>query len=612
MGKKSKPTVSIITVNQIKRKDTILILNDLIKDQTYKNIIQWVIVEGSKTLEDSIENEKNIEILKSLSAIPITYIPAYTVDQDGNKIFNAMPLGQLRNTGNNACTGDITVCMDDDDYYPPTRVAHCVQMLTGSSALIAGCSAKFLYDYCLKRLFTFKPFAPYHSTNDCMAWKKEYLLENSHDPTVHMAEEASFTKKFSNKMVQLDPKMCIVGSSHTFNTFNKKEICIQTCIGIYPQAIPDEYPVEELIPQKYLDRYNALYTIDKDSEYDIVYMTGGTSIDWNPNDQSLGGSEQAVVNLAKEWVRLGKRVAVYGRIDDCVVDGVDYFNWKKFEWQHRYSTVVLWRLSGINTCLQFPIKAKKLCVDFHDNTYGYRFDYHKYSHKIDLYFFKSDYHLECYEQQNKVVLDRNKVVIVHNGVRVEQFNKQPSGVVRNPYRFCYCSCYGRGLFEILAYIWPHIHRNEPRAELHCYYGMNAIPDPNFKQRMTFLLGQPGVMDHGRRPMEEIIREKWTSSFHLYITTADAEIDCISVRESLVTGCIPLLSKTGVFSKRDGIHFDYDFDKNVPENYLKIINGILSLLGNPMLVEMARERLSASPTIESWNSVAQKWIQSFDK
>ena len=56
-------------------------------------------------------------------------------------------------------------------------------------------------------------------------------------------------------------------------------------------------------------------------------------------------------------------------------------------------------------------------------------------------------------------------------------------------------------------------------------------------------------------MEMIIREKYLSNFHIYITNTDAEIDCISVRESCITGAIPLLSNHGVFVERSGLHFD---------------------------------------------------------
>jgi glycosyltransferase involved in cell wall biosynthesis len=612
MGKKSKnpkpekpqPTVSIVTINQLKRVEPIKICLEHVNNQTYKNIIEWVIVEGSQNLEDCLENEKNIPFLKENCKIPIVYVPGYTLDDSGNKIFNNNKLGALRNLGNTTCTGDITVVHDDDDEIPPTRVSHSVEMLMGSKCLIAGCSGKYLYDYQLEKMYLFKPFGPNHSTNDCMAWKKEYLLENSHDPTKEMAEESSFCKNFANPMVQLDPKHVIVSSSHYMNTFSKKEICIFACIGIYPNAT--EVPLtESIFPKKYLDRYKALYTQPGDSDYDIIYFTGGTSIEWDPNDQSLGGSEQAVVNLATEWVHLGKKVAVYGKLKTVgTFNGIDYIDWKTFDYDKRYKTVILWRMAGINCMLQFPIKAERLYADLHDNIYTFRFDYPKYAHKLNKIFFKSEYHVECYEAALGK-LEPSKVVIIPNGIRVEQFNKEPSDIKRNPYRFCYCSCYTRGLMEILTFIWPIIFKYEPRAELHVYYGMNYVQDPNFKQQMVMLLAQPGVMDHGRQPMELIIREKWQSTFHLYITDTVGEIDCISIRESLVSGCIPLLSDFGVFAKREGLRFK--LDRQNQQSYLQIGQGILNLLQKPDFIYMCRNRFKESPTITTWKQTAEQWL-----
>jgi glycosyltransferase involved in cell wall biosynthesis len=604
MGKKSKRvenfelSVSIVTINQLKRAETIKLTNEYIKEQTYRNIIEWVIVEGSPTLEECLQNEENIKKLD----FNIKYIPGYTIDQDGNKIFNNNKLGALRNLGNTACKGDITVCMDDDDYYPQTRVAHAVKMLKGSKALIAGCSGKYLYDYQLEKMYLFKPFGPNHSTNDCMAWKKEYLLENSHDPSKEMAEEASWTKTFSNPMVQLDPIHVIVSSSHYMNTFSKKEICIFASIGIYPNA---KSVNDTIVPKKYHEIYKKLYTKPSVSEYDIIYFTGGTSIEWDPSDMSLGGSEQAVVNLANEWVKLGKRVAVYGKLKKIgTLYGVDYIDWKTFDYDKSYKIVILWRLSGINCMLQFPIKAEKIYVDLHDNIYTFRFDYSLYSHKIDKIMFKSKYHVQCYEQALGK-LDPTKTVIIPNGIRTEPFTKQPDDVSRNFYRFCYCSCYTRGLMELLTYVWPHVYRNEPRAEFHIYYGMNQVQDQKFREHMQLLLSQPGVMDHGRQPMDLIIREKWQSNFHLYITDTIGEIDCISIRESLVAGCIPLLSDFGVFAERDGLKFKLD---KTPENYASIAQGIINILKKPDFIEMCRNKFKESPTITSWKQTAEEWLK----
>jgi glycosyltransferase involved in cell wall biosynthesis len=228
--------------------------------------------------------------------------------------------------------------------------------------------------------------------------------------------------------------------------------------------------------------------------------------------------------------------------------------WKEFDWQATYDTLILWRHSGVNCSLQFAIKAKQVLFDVHDTSQYLRFDFSKHRHKIDRVMLKSKFHVESFKKQFGTVGDH---AVIPNGVRLEQFAQKPDGVgERNPYRFCYCSCYTRGLQEILAYVWPVIFQAEPRAELHVYYGMDGIQDPQQKQRLMFLMGQPGVMDHGRRDSETIRREKWTSSFHLYLTMTDLEIDCISIRESVAAGCIPIISRHGVFAEREGAELDF--------------------------------------------------------
>jgi hypothetical protein len=69
---KKNPTVSIITITQYKRAGCLKILKDIIKDQTYKNIIEWVLVEGSPTKEDSEKNEKHIQELISQNDLGFT------------------------------------------------------------------------------------------------------------------------------------------------------------------------------------------------------------------------------------------------------------------------------------------------------------------------------------------------------------------------------------------------------------------------------------------------------------------------------------------------------------------------------------------------------------
>jgi glycosyltransferase involved in cell wall biosynthesis len=216
-----KPTVSIVTVTQYSRRHCLANLVGLIKAQIYENIIEWVVVEGSSNAADAEQNAKLIdEQINTMELYPrnIVYIP-FRPDQEYAR------LSDLRNLGNKACIGDIIVCMDDDDYYPPTRVSHAVYMLMNSTALIAGCSKAYIYFYLTHQLFQFQGFGKNHSTNNCMAYKREYLEQHAHKSGLDKAEESSFTNYFSVPMVQLDPLKCIVISGHGDNTVDKSWMC---------------------------------------------------------------------------------------------------------------------------------------------------------------------------------------------------------------------------------------------------------------------------------------------------------------------------------------------------------------------------------------------------
>jgi glycosyltransferase involved in cell wall biosynthesis len=213
-------TVSLLTITQRSRNKCLKNLLDFILDQTYKDIVEWIIVEGSKTEKDAEENKEFI--LNEIIIINKTHFPIkYIGFEEGSK------LSDLRNRGNLACKGDIIVCMDDDDYYPPKRVETAVAKLNNSTKQIAGCSYAYMYHYNLNKFYKFKSFGKNHSTNNCFAYKKEYLLTHKHDEGLDLGEEISFTNGFTEPMIQLDSEECIVISSHSSNTFDKTPLCIK-------------------------------------------------------------------------------------------------------------------------------------------------------------------------------------------------------------------------------------------------------------------------------------------------------------------------------------------------------------------------------------------------
>lgn len=596
-------TVAIITITQEKRIDFFKICSMLVKAQDYDNIKEWIVINGSNTKETPML-DAFIEELKKDPKMPL--IKYHKSDKTA--------IGGYRNDAHQFVTSDIIVCFDDDDYYPPQRVSHAVSKLNKSKCALAGCCEMYIYDIHLKQVYQFGNFGNNHSVNNCFAYTNEYMKTHKYRDDRTFGEEEEFTDKFKVPMIQLDPARTVVQISHTANTFNKKIVIFQNYYLdpskrtlTYKTATFKEIVKNNAIYAKYQDVFNKMTSTTK-SPYDIVYYTSMFSIKWNPNDKSLGGSEQAVVELSKHWVKSGLKVAVYGNFEkDYVIDGVEYIDAKKFDFNTEYNHLILWRLFGMKPLIEYAktsLKVNHLWIDLHDNNPETYELIKKHSDKISGVFFKSMFHQYMFTHFTQTPIEQIKAFNIPNGVRVEAF-KDDDDYSRIPFRMCYCSCYTRGLERILSEIFPTIYKMEPRAELHVYYGMDHVHDEAFKTRMHMLLAQPGVMDHGRQPLHMINREKHMSTFHLYYTESLAEIDCISIRESLVAGCIPIISNANVFQEREGIHIKWT-ESNKHEN-IKIAMDIVKIMQNANTEELRKQGYKSS-TIVDWNQVAHKWLQ----
>jgi len=602
------PSVSIHTVSNGSRVNFLSLLIQMILNQDYTNIKEWIIADGSKLKEESEFLQKHIsdvltpKLLESHSEITIKYVPW----EDNST------LAAVRQRANTACSSEYIVCMDDDDYYPVCRVSHAIRRMQNTRVSLAGCSNMMVYDCNMRRIFQFPAFGPNHSTHNAFAYTKAFANTHSYDTTLHFAEEKKFLNDYAEPMVQLEPDKTVLQIAHSDNTVEKKQLLLRyftahnnreremAKIPILLSTRLDQI-VKESVFREY---YDSLYP-ESECDADIVYYTGGMCITWDPRSPTLTGSEQAIRHLSQEWAKLGKKVIVYANLetDELDYNGVHYRHWSHFRFRDSYKILILWRWSGLFGTLDLDVKAKHLWVDFHDNVP----DMYKYAadqiHKIETIYCKSNYHKEeiLKHVRNKDKVEP-KIKIIPNGLRVEGFRSPPVDTpARNPYRFCYCSCYTRGLQHILERVWPVIYKMQPKAELHCYYGLESIRDENFKNHLRLLLAQPGVMDHGRQSMEMVAREKYMSNFHFYWTTSPAEIDCISIRESLLTGCIPILSNFGVFKERDGIHLDTL--PTTDDEFQKTARIILQIMSDNTRMNDIRSKLRSSKTILSWADVA---------
>lgn len=212
MGKKDKlakyPLVTVCTPT-FNRRPFVPMMLKCFEHQTYpKDKIEWIIIDdGTDKIEELVTHIPQVKYLK---------------------YDTKLTLGQKRNIGNDAAKGDIIVYMDDDDYYPPERISHAVDMLKQSpKALCAGSSAMFIYFKHISKMYQFGPYSPTHATAATFAFKRELLKQTRFNEASSVAEEKQFLKDYTIPFVQLESKKTILVFSHEHNSFDKKGLLNQ-------------------------------------------------------------------------------------------------------------------------------------------------------------------------------------------------------------------------------------------------------------------------------------------------------------------------------------------------------------------------------------------------
>ena len=206
------PFVSVLTPTY-NRRQFIPIAIELFKAQTYPmERMEWIIVDdGDDPVGDLFEPTttglKNVRYVRVNSG--------------------KMKIGAKRNMLNDLAKGDICVCWDDDDYYPPERVKKAVNKLRsvkGGAVPIAGASHILLYYTTLDEIYSFGPFMKNHCTNGTMAYWTSYGKENKYDENVNKAEERSFTKEWKTPVLQMEPTDVMLIICHNRNTVDKRSL----------------------------------------------------------------------------------------------------------------------------------------------------------------------------------------------------------------------------------------------------------------------------------------------------------------------------------------------------------------------------------------------------
>jgi len=174
-----------------------------------KDRLEWIIIDdGTDSIEDMVSSHPNVKYFR---------------------YDDKMTLGKKRNLMHEKSKGDILVYMDDDDYYPSTRVRHAVDMLIKNpTALCAGSSEIYIYYKHIQQMYQFGPYNKSHATAGTFAFKRELLNQTKYNDEKSLAEEKEFLKDYTIPFVQLNPRHTILVFSHIHNTFDKRKLLEDT------------------------------------------------------------------------------------------------------------------------------------------------------------------------------------------------------------------------------------------------------------------------------------------------------------------------------------------------------------------------------------------------
>lgn len=287
----------------------------------------------------------------------------------------------------------------------------------------------------------------------------------------------------------------------------------------------------------------------------VIRIFCGDNTKFSPDDVNLGGiggSETAVIYMAKAWQSMGCQVVVYTAGENGIYDGVWYRNSSLFDIKHKSDVFISWR---IPTAFQYGRPNATTTIFWcHDLGYPIQLpglaknEFPKaWVDAMDYVMVVSKFHQKYIEKFHPCL--KGKTFVTRNGINPARFARKD--IKKVPHRYFYSSSYDRGLEELLA-VWPAIKKAIPDAELHVAYGMQVAIDLCLgigdMQRLNWLYSieskmkqLPGIVAHDRIGQQELAELQMSCEAWLYPPQPNRdggwlETYCITALEAQAAKC----------------------------------------------------------------------------
>lgn len=289
---------------------------------------------------------------------------------------------------------------------------------------------------------------------------------------------------------------------------------------------------------------NQNFIKETSSGKDLVIYCGNTTHQWNPElfkTKGFGGSEEAVIHLAREFAKQGWNVQVYNNCGHkrMKVDSVEYIPFWEWNYRDKQDVVILWRWTKP---LDADINAPKIFVDLHDVVPAGEFT-EKRLERVTKVFVKSMFHRSLFPN-----VPDEKIEVIPNGF--EMYYDQVKDVKKDPMLIINTSSPDRSM-DVLPKLFKRVKERVPGAKMQWAYGWDIYKSSyaNDPKKMRWMedtikeMREAGIEILGRLPQHEIAELYARGSVFAY-PTEFAEIDCISVKKAQAVGCYPVTTDFG--------------------------------------------------------------------
>ena len=573
------PFISVLTITRNRSDFYPLLVRNIQTCDYPKHLIEWTFIEDGSSRFDKTNYYDSMSL-----SIKMKYL--YLGDLH-------FPIGYKRNLAVKHSSHDILVHLDDDDYYPPESILARVRCLSGQieSLCCVGCLSVRTFN-----LFTERTYEAYESSDinmseSSLAYKREFWNERSFVNKCSSAEGIAFLKDRYEKCMSLPHMFVIVQFDHNkntitrrndqdfytsdgvnfLNTINNNDVkFIQNLRNNIVTNMPETKEILSFI-KKHNNSMNIvskyLHTLPfnlqrhplsleicrtypklkcKKKKKTVVFYCGSGSYmsfykEWDyDNTDNIGGSEEAVLLLAKEWSKYCL-VKIYNERDDTKIyenGRIIFYPWYTFCPLEKINIFVSWRDPSHFTI--FPsINSNYNVLDLHDFIPP---TWIKKDDRVDFIFVKSQFHSKnCIDESIN-----SQVCIVPNGIHIERSLPTKDKIIictSSPER-CWVNFFrlAKDISEIdnsytfiHAYSYLHLQESKHWTILKTLYETNKY--------VTLL---------GHLPLKET-NELYDRAHMFVYPTLFPEIDCVSLTKAINSGCICIHTSAGAMQEKSELY-----------------------------------------------------------